>query len=83
MSTCISREGEYSEHAIPPAGPFWCTRCYVIDEQAIDAALEAAAQSVEVAADRAFQCPDLRCRARASGIEHAARIVRAQKRGAQ
>lgn len=76
MSTCISREGEYSEHLIPPAGPFWCTRCYVIDEQAIDAALEAAAQAI-MQADTGDE-GEL-----AEAYEHAASIVRAQKSGAQ
>lgn len=47
MSRCISPHGEYSDHVVCPTGPFYCARCLVIDEQSIDAALEAAALAVE------------------------------------
>lgn len=33
MSTCISREGEYSDHT--PDKDYYCTRCYVLDEPAL------------------------------------------------
>ena len=64
------------------AAPGNAEELHALVEGIVDAALEAAAQAIEAAADSACQCPDLRCHARISGIESAARIVRAQKRGA-
>jgi hypothetical protein len=34
MSTCISREGEYSEHQLGGDEEFVCTRCFAFDERA-------------------------------------------------
>lgn len=39
MSTCISREGEYSEHLPSEHDPLTCARCYEFDEVAARVAL--------------------------------------------
>ena len=45
MSTCISREGEYGAHVFEdPAQRFTCSRCFVLDEDAIYTALAEAEQ---------------------------------------
>jgi hypothetical protein len=52
MSTCISREGEYSEHRMPePSGAsadFVCRRCFAFDENAAMIALGKAENAVEL-----------------------------------
>jgi hypothetical protein len=42
MSACISREGEYSAHKFEDHARFVCARCFVFDEAAALAALNAA-----------------------------------------
>lgn len=52
MSVCISRHGEYGEHAqADPEDPFVCSRCFTYDESAIRASLAHAAE-LEAAVDR-------------------------------
>ena len=52
MSTCISRQGEWSDHVLADAGPaaerFVCSRCGVFDEDACLAALDAAEAAAAV-----------------------------------
>lgn len=54
MSTCISRVGEYSEHAAPDvSGParFICSRCFVLDEDALMDALARAESTLAAVRD--------------------------------
>jgi hypothetical protein len=44
MSACISKHGEFGEHL--PGDEFTCTRCYVLDEDALRAEVEAVAASL-------------------------------------
>jgi hypothetical protein len=51
MSTCISPAGEYSDHVLDDA--YTCTRCLVLDEDALVAELrQARARLAEVEAER-------------------------------
>lgn len=52
MSTCISRQGEYSDHG-PLDDEFYCTWCGVLDEGAMRRGVEAAVR--EKVARRIFE----------------------------
>lgn len=49
MSTCISRHGEFGEHTLDDSHT--CTRCYVLDEEALRAALAAVEQDRDKLSD--------------------------------
>ena len=55
MSTCISRNGEFSSHTPSPADPWLCDFCARFDEEGIRAAIA----RVEALADSATSCDEL------------------------
>ena len=70
MSTCISREGEYSDHT--PDKDYYCTRCYVLDEPALlDRVRELVAErdALDAAFDRDLPWRYTEAVARANGAE--------------
>lgn len=52
MSTCISREGEYSDHVLADDGPaaerFVCKRCFALAEDELLAALDVAERKADI-----------------------------------
>ena len=56
MSTCISREGEYSEHELAEKPEFMCSRCFAFDE---DAAVAEVARLRALLAAQASTPPDI------------------------